>query len=142
MKTILTLSLMVLYNACQTSDQNEPVSCQPPLSLIAQSSCESGYQGTYLIASDYKDNPESSMLFEVFPQKDTLSNDIKVKAWKNGSSQREKILVSDAVIGNASKFLVQVSIICSGKELKSGYFAFVKRPASNPSCFVWRQQNK
>lgn len=142
MKTILTLSLMVLFNACQRSNQNEPLSCQPPLTLLAQSNCESGYQGTYLIASDYKDNPESSMLFEVFPQKDTLSNDIKVKAWKNGSNQHEKILIDDAVIGNAPKFLVQVSIICSGRELKSQYFAFVKRPAAKPSCFVWRQQNQ
>jgi hypothetical protein len=142
MKTIFILGLLVLFNSCKSSDTNEPGVCQPPMSLLAQSTCDSGYQGTFLIASDYKYSkmPEGSMLFEVFPQKDTSSSDINVKAWKNGSNQRERILISDAVIGNAPKFLVQVSINCSGTELKSKYFAFVKRPATDRGCFVWQQQ--
>ncbi len=143
MKTILAFGLMLFFNSCQPRNENEPEGCQPPVSLVAQSSCESGYQGTLLIASDYSETSKGSMLFEVFPQKDTLSDDINVKsAWKNGSNQHERILISDAVIGNAPKFLVQVSLNCSGTDLKSKYFAFVKRPAANPACFVWQQQNK
>ena len=142
MKTIFILGVLALFHACKSRDTNEPGICQPPRSLLAQSPCQSGYQGTFLIASDYKykDTPEGSMLFEVFPQKDTLSSDVHVKAWKNGSNQHERILVNDAVIGNAPKFLVQVSINCSGRELKSNYFAFVKRPAPDRGCFVWQQQ--
>ncbi|MRS61646.1 hypothetical protein [Larkinella terrae] len=142
MKTIVAFVFILLLNACQSGKEQEPEACQPPLSLIAQSNCESGYQGTYLIASDYKETTGASILFEIFPQKDTLSNDISVKsAWKNGSNQHERILISDTVLGNSPKFLVQISINCSGTELKSKYFAFVKRPAANPACFVWRQVN-
>ncbi|RZM08097.1 MAG: hypothetical protein EOO88_50730 [Pedobacter sp.] len=141
MKTILGLGLILLFNSCQPRNKNELERCQPPMSLVAQSTCESGYQGTLLIASDYEETSGGSMLFEVFPQKDTLSSDTNLtSAWKNGSNQHDRILISDAVIGNAPKFLVQVSLNCSGTDLKSKYFAFVKRPAANPACFVWSQQ--
>ncbi|MRS59879.1 hypothetical protein [Larkinella terrae] len=142
LKTIGAFGLLLLFTACQPKNEQEPEACQAPMSLIAQSNCESGYQGTFLIASDYKETTEASILFEIFPQKDTLSNETNVKsAWKNGSNQHDRILISDSVIGNSPKFLVQVSINCSGTELKSKYFAFVKRPAANPACFVWRQVN-
>ncbi|WP_460674413.1 hypothetical protein [Larkinella ripae] len=142
-KILGTFGLKVLFNACQPRNVQEPEACQPPLSLIAQGNCESGYQGTFLIASDYQETTGASILFEIFPQKDTLSNDINVKsAWKNGSNQHDRILISDTVIGNSPKFLVQVSINCLGTERKSKYFAFVKRAAANPACFVWEQVNK
>lgn len=141
MKTLLALGLMLLFSSCQPKEKTEPEVCHPPLSLVAQASCESGYPGTLLIASDYKEYSEASILFEVIPQKDTLINEINVKAaWKNGSNQHDRILVSDAVIGNAPKIVVQVTINCTGTELKSKYFAFVKRPAANPACFIWQQQ--
>ncbi len=140
MKNLVYASLVFLFCTCKPVAET-PLVCQPPTTLVAQATCESGFQGTLLIASNYQQTSSTtSMLFEVFPQKDTLSSNLNVKAWKNGSNQFDRILISDDIIGNAPKFLAQVTINCSGTEYRSKYFAFVKRPAANPACFVWRQQ--
>lgn len=135
---VLPIFLSALFVACNV-EKGEPASdCQPPTMIVAQAPCESNYPGAYLTASGFAGN--GSLLFEIYPQKDTVSNDLNVKRWTNGSSQRERIVITDAVLGNAPKFLVRTTINCSGTDRKSKYFAFVKRPVANSPCFVWAQQ--
>ncbi|QJD80541.1 hypothetical protein [Spirosoma rhododendri] len=132
-------ALVVFAIAGCQSKEPATESCQPPQTLIAQAPCESGYPGVLLIASDFE-SESSPFLFEVFPQEDTLSNNLSVRAYKNGADTRERFLVDAAVLKNAPKFIAQVSLNCQGKERKSAYFAFVKRTTSNPGCYVWAQQ--
>lgn len=146
MKTLLlqglyTLTLSGLALTCRPDATTEPVAdaCQPPRSMAAQAPCESGYPGVLLIASDFE-SESSPFLFEIFPQKDTLSRDLSVKAYKNGASTRERFLVSATVLQDAPKFIARVSLNCQGKERNSDYFAFVKRATSNSGCYVWAQQ--
>ncbi|MEZ0540383.1 hypothetical protein [Fibrella arboris] len=138
---LLTGTLTDCKKTAVVDSQASP--CQPPTQLVAQAPCESGYAGALLIASAYKETDYTSFLFEVFPQKDTLSNDLSVRAWKNGANTHERILISDDVLKDAPKFLVQVSLTCgTGKEYKSQLFAFVKRPGQIPACYVWGRQHQ
>lgn len=127
----------------QTTSNPGAIQCRPPARLLAQAPCESGYPGVLLIASDYDESSFTSFIFEIFPQKDTLSNDLTVRAYKNGANTHERFLVGANVLNDSPKFLVQVTLNCGmGKEVKSAYFSFVKRPSANPACFVWGRQTQ
>jgi hypothetical protein len=110
--------------------------------MVVQAPCESGYPGALLIASDFSTGASGSLLFEIFPQKDTLSNDLSVRGYKNGATTRERLLVGTDVLNDAPKFVAQVSLTCDGKERKSPYFSFVKRNTGNPDCYVWALQKQ
>ena len=116
----------------------KPVACLPPTSLIAQAPCESGYPGALLMVSGHDRNTPRQFIYTVFLQKDTLSNNSTTITYQNASDER--IIISETILGNAPKFLVQVSINCDGKDRPSQYFAFVKRVAANPACYVWARQ--
>lgn len=132
------LSSIVLGGCDLTNNDPKEIPCQPPTTLIAQVPCESGYPGALLVASGYTGNLSMQFIYYIFPQKDTLSNDVTKSAYANASNER--FIVSDAVLKDAPKFTVRVTVNCSGKDVPSQYFSFVKRPAANSSCYVWAIQ--
>jgi hypothetical protein len=134
---ILSLVTALLTGCDLTNNGPEEVVCQPPTTLIAQAPCESGYSGVLLVASGYSSNSPIQFIYNIFPQKDTLSNDVSKSAYANASNER--FIVSDAVLKDAPKFTVRVTINCNGRD-EGLYFSFVKRPAANPSCYVWALQ--
>ena len=145
MKTAYSLLIAILITAtftrCDlTGTDPKPVACLPPTNLTAQAPCESGYPGALLTVSGYEGTMPRQFIYTVFLQKDTLSNDISNLANKWGNASNERIIVPDAVVKDAPKFIVQVSINCDGKDRPSQYFAFVKRVAANPACYVWARQ--
>ena len=143
LKSLLLIGLLTLTLADCKKTTNEPeAACQPPATLVAKATCESNYSGALLIASDYKLGSSPQFEYQVFVQKDTLSNDISVNksSWANASN--DQIVVPEKVLLNAPKFVVQVIILCSGKMQSSKYFAFVRRPVANSSCYVWALQKQ
>jgi hypothetical protein len=120
------ISLPLLLADCKKDNIPTASTCAPPTMLTAKAQCETGYAGALLKASGYTG---STMQFEyqVYVQPDTVSNDISPSknAWANASN--EQIIVPDAVVKNAPKFVVRVLVNCSGKLVPSRTFAFVKR---------------
>lgn len=121
-----------------TNNMPEEADCTPPTTLVAQAPCESGYAGVLLIASGYKGDRPMQFIYSIFPQKDTLSNDVTKSAYANASDER--ILISETVLKDAPKFVVQATVNCTGKDRPSMYFSFVKRPSANSACYVWARQ--
>lgn len=138
---LVVLLTLTLADCKKTPDEPQTTSCQPPATLVAKATCESNYPGALLLASDYKLGSSSQFEFQVYVQKDTLSNDISAdrSSWANASN--DQIVVPEKVLLNATKFVVQVSILCSGKK-QSAYFSFVRRPVPNSSCYVWALQKQ
>lgn len=123
---------------CQNTEV-ERDECQPVMAVKVEDPCSSVYTGLTLVASGYKIPFETAFRWHVYPQKDTLSNDVTPsKGWLDQG--QERILVSDTIIKNAPKIVVQISMTCQGKTVESLYFPIVKRKTSNPSCDVWRPQ--
>lgn len=145
MKTAQRILLLTLVTAalagCKNTTPTEPDACYPPLTLTAQAPCESGYTGVLLTASDYKRTTgPNQLIYYIYPQKDTLSDDYTKVKYANASNER--IIISETVLADAPKFAVQVSVNCSGKLIESQFFAFVKRPAASPGCYVWALQKR
>ena len=136
---LLVTSLLADCKKPNTTDP-QATSCQPPVTLMAKAPCESGYPGAMLTASDYQSGPETQFIYYIFLQKDTLSNDITKSSYANASN--DHILISETVLKDAPKFVVLVTINCSGKDNPSQYFSFVKRATTNPACYVWARQNQ
>ncbi|CCH02132.1 hypothetical protein FAES_4132 [Fibrella aestuarina BUZ 2] len=138
----LSIALITVALAgCKNTTDTEPATCSPPATLVAQAPCESGYTGVLLIASDYKRTTgPNQLVYSIYPQKDTLSDDYTKSAYANFSDDR--IIISETVLKDAPKFAVQVTINCSGKLVESQFFAFVKRPTASPGCYVWALQKK
>ena len=134
------VTLCATFARCQTKNEPQQTDCQPPTTLIAKAPCESGYPGAQLVASNYRGGSLTQFVYNIFVQKDTFSSDLTKISYANASN--EKIIISDAILKDASKFVVQVTINCNGKELPSNYFAFVKRPAANSGCYVWALQKQ
>lgn len=140
-RPLLLLTFLTLLLADCKKD-NSPVAsaCTPPAMLTAQAQCESGYSGALLMAKDYQLSTSTQFEYQVFIQKDTLSGDISNASNKWSNASNERIIVPDAVLKDAPKFLVRVIINCRGTLIPSGYFAFVKRPIANSNCYVWGRQ--
>ncbi|MVM41407.1 hypothetical protein GO730_33120 [Spirosoma sp. HMF3257] len=132
--------VLILLVSCQSKNEPQQIDCQPPATLIAKAPCESGYPGVQLVASSYVAGSATQFIYRIFVQKDTLSSDLIKSSYANASN--EQIIISDTILKDAPKFVAQVSINCgTGKDYPSKYFAFVKRPATNPGCYVWALQN-
>ena len=144
MKTVLSITLFLvstLFTNCRKSASDPQMAvCQPPATLVAKAPCESGYPGALLIASEYQGNASNQLIYDIYVQKDTLSNDLTKSTYKNASNER--IIISETILQNAPKFVVQVSINCSGKDAPSQLFAFVKRPTASTGCYVWALQKQ
>lgn len=125
---------------CKKVDNIPTSQCQPPSSLVAQGSCESGYPGVLLVSTGYEATDRTQFIYSVYPQKDTLASDLTVKGWANASNDR--IIIPETIISNAPKFVARVSVNCNGKDVFSTYFTFIKRPASSPGCFQWVLQKQ
>lgn len=142
-QSVLSFLLVTVFLSNCTKNSNEPpvAACQPPTTLVAQAPCESGYPGTLLIASDYKGGSTIQFDYDIFVQKDTLASDLTTSSYRNASNER--ILIADAVLKDAPKFVVKVSTNCGGGQNDPyRYFAFVKRPSANSSCYTWAQQKQ
>lgn len=135
-----SLLIVALLGGCQKKDEPQATNCQPPTTLVAKAPCESGYPGAQLVASNYVGGEFTQFIYYIFVQKDTLSSDLTKSSYANASNQQ--IIISEAVLKDAPKFVVQVTINCDGKDLPSRYFAFVKRPTANSGCYVWALQNQ
>ncbi|MEZ0610687.1 hypothetical protein ACAW74_19390 [Fibrella sp. WM1] len=145
MKTAQRFLLITMVTAalagCKKTTETEPGMCVPPSTLVAQASCQSGYSGVQLIASDYNDSDGSmQFIYYIYPQKDTLSSDISKASYANASNER--IIIDEAVLNNAPKFAVRVTVNCNGRDVGSPLFAFVKRPTASPGCYVWALQKQ
>ncbi|WP_080058110.1 hypothetical protein [Spirosoma aerolatum] len=145
MKTTLPLPLflvILLLTGCHKTDNTDPQTavCQPPTTLVAQAPCESGYPGALLISSNYQGNSSGQLIYDIYVQKDTVSNDLTKSTYKNASNER--IIISETILQNAPKFVVQVSINCNGKDRPSQFFPFVKRPTASSGCYVWALQKQ
>ncbi|QDK81386.1 hypothetical protein EXU85_23355 [Spirosoma sp. KCTC 42546] len=139
--TVIVLILLVLFVSCQSKNDPQQIGCQPPATLIAKGPCESGYPGAQLVASNYSGGSATQFIYSIFVQKDTLSSDLAKSSYANASN--EQIIISEAILKDAPKFVVLVSINCgTGKDYFSRYFSFVKRPTANPGCYVWALQNQ
>lgn len=138
----LLILLFIGLTNCKRADNTPTTQCVPPTSLIAQGSCESNYPGVLLQSTGYEVDDMTQFIYSVYPQKDTLSSDLTVKAWANASNER--IVVPETVIGNSPKFVARVSVNCSptGADVFSMYFTFIKRPANSPGCFRWVLQKQ
>ncbi len=139
---LIILLAVVSTNCKKNTEEPAAVSCQPPKTLVAKAPCESNYSGVLLLASDYKLGSSAQFEYDVYAQKDTISNDISANntSWANASN--DQIVVPEKVLLNAPKFVVQVKILCSGKLQSSNSFAFVKRPVANSPCYVWALQKQ
>ena len=138
--SLLLFLVAIGLTECKKADTIPTDPCQPPTSLAAQGSCESGYPGVLLLSTGYEVKEMAQFIYSVYPQKDTLFSDLTVKGWANASN--DQIIVPETVIGNAPKFVARVSINCKGKDVFSMYFTFIKRPASSPGCFRWVLQKQ
>lgn len=128
-----------VFMNCQPKNEPQQTDCQPPTTVVAKASCESGYPGVQLLASNYRVGSVLQFDYNVFLQKDTLSSDVTTSSYRNASG--EQIVIAESVIKDAPKFIVQVSVTCgSGTVYPSRYFSFVKRPAADAGCYIWGQQ--
>lgn len=140
-RTLTTCALLVALANCQKPADPAAATCQPPTTLAAQSSCQSGYSGTLLIASGYQINSMTQFEYHIYPQPDTVSSDVSIRTNKWANASNERILVPDTVLRNVPKFLVRVTINCGmGQVLQAPVFAFVKRPGTTSGCYVWALQ--
>lgn len=135
------IALFSLFNCQKPAETGVEAGCQPPASLLAHASCETNYPGVLLQSAEYTVNDETQFIYYVYPQQDTLSNNVATTAVSWANASQDRIVVPETAIRNAPKFLARVSVNCQGKELFSRYFAFVKRPAG-PTCYRWVMQNQ
>ena len=139
---LIVLIVAITFADCKKNGSNDPqaTTCQPPTMMVAQASCESGYPGALLTASNYKGvTPQFD--YKIFLQKDTLSSDLTTSVYENASNER--IFIAETVLKTAPKFVVKVYIHCSTspqQDSSPAYFAFVKRPTANLNCYSWVQQ--
>ena len=136
--TLSAVCLIALITGCQTTEVEQD-ECQPVTAVTVEDPCSTVYTGLTLVASGFKVPKETAFQWYVYPQKDTLSNDVTQSRGWLGQGQ-ERILTPDTVIKNAPKIVVQVRLLCRGKAIESLYFPIVKRKTSNPACDVWRPQ--
>ncbi len=133
-------TISLTFSACQTQTEPPQTDCQPPTTVVAKAPCESGYPGVQLLASNYRVGAVLQFDYNVFLQKDTLSSDVTTSSYRNASG--DQIVITEAVLKDAPKFIVQISVNCgTGKDYPSRYFSFVKRPAADAGCYVWAEQN-
>lgn len=133
---------MAVSDCKKTVVDNEELTCQPPANLIAQSPCESNYPGALLIASGHQPATGVQFEYQIFVQKDTLSNDVSPGRTTYGNASNERIIIPESALKDAPKFIVGVLLNCPFiPKQQSGpvYFAFVRRP-STTSCYVWARQ--
>ncbi|GAB4029015.1 hypothetical protein [Spirosoma gilvum] len=138
--TLLWASILFITDCKQATNDPQTTGCQPPATLVAQAPCESGYPGALLVASDYQGNSSNQLIYDIYVQKDTLSNDLTKSTYKNASNNQ--IIISETILQNAPKFVVQVTLNCGGKDYPSPVFSFVKRPTASSGCYVWALQKQ